>query len=916
MNLRRLTAVSITILIAFALLCWQGYDLVAFLGEGFPGISAPDTPGHWTPSSALQYWAGQPSEQAYISIVLIVTTLAIATFWPRQRRLAMGLALLVVVRHFYWRAFHTLDFENPVSASIGILLFVAEIYGMISISLSFYQMYQPVSRITPAKMTTPDPASLPSVDILIPSYSEPLEVLYRTLVGALAIDYPHKTVWLLDDGKRPDVQLLCLELGCQYLTRQDNTHAKAGNLNAAFAKLSGELVVVFDADHVPVQSFLEKTVPYFSDPKLGFVQTPQHFATLDPFQRNLVMQRDLANEQDLFYHVILPGMDALGAVTFAGSGTVFRRSALDAIHGFATETVTEDIHTGMRLHKQGWKSIYVNEDLSAGLAPETFGDFLNQRLRWGRGATQVFVIENPFLQKGLSLAQKLSYFNALWYFLQGFPRLMFLIAPMIYLLFGIVTIHAAFYEVLTYYLCYFLVSSITYTQISGRVRQAQWSEVYETAFCFYLSLVTLFSFFNPHKAHFKVTPKGQKTDRLSFEWAAVAPQLVLFALTLIGLGGGISQSYLHPENTGIILWNGFWAGYNGLLLICAILVAFNRPQRRAHPRVSRSIPAEVALQQSPENTIHALILDLGEGGAKLVAERPLPVRCPLAIHVVDPVLKLQTKLCANVVRSHLDTNGQHLISVSFDHSLLDIESSQTARKNIVLHTFTAPDVWVNYHHTLDPLTSLRKLILSPLRWLLAKEKPGRRLAPRFYTSLGCHLESPDPTGKADKRLAGKIIELSETGATLQIPMPQLLKPHALAPIPLQQFTLRFTCPSNELGLALLEINALIVKRLKKRQLGYEEFGIVFPLSTEPGQQAALNAIRAYLYQPKLLVSQVLDISAQLIGEAYRPDQIETYWHTQANLSWQTALGMDLDETLQIKLPFGLDAQRIQSDSPS
>lgn len=466
-----------------ALKHWMGYEVL-------PGDFHPQTV-----ALALQYWDSRPTLAVFISAFLAFSSIIIATKLPEYRRIAMLIALITVVRHFYWRITETLTFDNPASAAFGVLLFGAELYGVVSILLGFYQMYRPVLREPPEMKAIT--GFEPSVAILIPSYIEPEDVLFRTLVGAMAIEYPNKKVYLLDDSRRDAIKTLCAELGCEYITRATNEHAKAGNLNNALQQIESDLIVVFDADHVPVRSFLQRTVPYFVDQKLAYVQTPQHFATADPFQRNLIAERDIANEQDLFYHVILPGMDSRDTVTFAGSGTVFRRKALDEINGFAVETVTEDIHTGLRLHSRGWKSIYVNEDLAAGLAPETFSDFLNQRLRWARGATQVFVIENPLMKSGLSLSQKLCYFNALWYFLHGLPRLVFLMAPIMYLLFGIVTIHANHWDVLSYYLCYFIVCSVAYTQVSGRVRQTTWSELYETAFCMYMALVTFMELFQP-----------------------------------------------------------------------------------------------------------------------------------------------------------------------------------------------------------------------------------------------------------------------------------------------------------------------------------------------------------------------------------------------------------------------------------
>src|SRR5262249_4924596 len=207
--------------------------------------------------------------------------------------------------------------------------------------------------------------ALPSVDVFVPTYNEPVEIVRRTLIGAIAIDYPRKQVFLLDDGRRPAFEALARELGCFYLTRSDNAHAKAGNLNAALKRTHGELVAIFDADHVPVRGFLRKTVGYFEDAGVAFVQTAQHFFNPDPYERNLNLQGRIAPEQTFFYHVIQPGNDFWNSAFFCGSSAVLRRSAVQSIGGFKTQTVTEDAHTALELHAAGGRSVYLALPLAA-----------------------------------------------------------------------------------------------------------------------------------------------------------------------------------------------------------------------------------------------------------------------------------------------------------------------------------------------------------------------------------------------------------------------------------------------------------------------------------------------------------------------------------------------------------------------
>jgi cellulose synthase (UDP-forming) len=183
------------------------------------------------------------------------------------------------------------------------------------------------------------------------------------------------------------MKALAEQLGCRYLARADNAHAKAGNLNHGLAHSSGELVVVFDADHAPRRDFLVKTLGCFDDASVGFVQTPQNFYNLDSYQhRRRGAGGAVWTEQSLFFRVIQRGKDYWNAAFFCGSCAVVRRSALDAIGGFATGTVTEDLHTSIRLHAKGYQSVYHAEALAFGLAPESIEPFIGQRVRWGQGA--------------------------------------------------------------------------------------------------------------------------------------------------------------------------------------------------------------------------------------------------------------------------------------------------------------------------------------------------------------------------------------------------------------------------------------------------------------------------------------------------------------------------------------------------
>jgi cellulose synthase (UDP-forming) len=227
----------------------------------------------------------------------------LAGFLLRSRRARTGLlflAFLVQVRYLLWRGLFTLDTATSVGLAVTGTLFVAELYGLLQNLFFYHQATNPHER------TPPEPARYPTVDIFVPIVNEPLVILKRTLIGCRAQDYPEDRLFIhvLDDGGRDEVRKLAGEMGCTYHRREDRAHAKAGNLNYALGRTGAEMVAVFDVDHVPVRNFLMRTVGCFRDERVAFVQTPHHFYNPDIYQRNLRLERDIRNDQDLFFKVI------------------------------------------------------------------------------------------------------------------------------------------------------------------------------------------------------------------------------------------------------------------------------------------------------------------------------------------------------------------------------------------------------------------------------------------------------------------------------------------------------------------------------------------------------------------------------------------------------------------------------------
>ena len=323
----------------------------------------------------------------------------------------MMMSMFCTFRYGYWRISTTVQFFRDPANHWGALdaffifcLLLAESYAFVILFLGYFQTIWPLRR---APIVLPDDEEeWPHVDVLIPTYNEPLEVVRYTSLGALNMDWPADKlhVYILDDGRREEFRQFAFEAGIGYKTRDDNAHAKAGNINAALYTMDSPFVAIFDSDHVPTRSFLQMTMGWFlRDAKLAMLQTPHHFYSPDPFERNLQQFRIIPNEGELFYGVVQDGNDFWNSTFFCGSCAVLRREALDEIGGIAVETVTEDAHTSLRMQMHGWGTAYINIPQAAGLATERLSAHVGQRMRWARGMVQILRIENPLFAPGLPL---------------------------------------------------------------------------------------------------------------------------------------------------------------------------------------------------------------------------------------------------------------------------------------------------------------------------------------------------------------------------------------------------------------------------------------------------------------------------------------------------------------------------------
>ena len=441
----------------------------------------------------------------------------------RRRRAAWARAALVALsaflslRYLGWRAAQTLNFVEPLGPVISLALLAAEAYAFSTVMLLAVQVGIRDRRRSPPPPFSPDEPR-PSVDVLVPIYSESLEILDRTLTACAALRWPRLAIHVCDDSHREEVARLAAEHGAGYI-RGPKRHAKAGNLNNALALTGGDLVVVFDTDHVPSAAFLERTVPHFRDPRVGVVQTPHHFTNPDVFQRAFGASEAVPNEADLFNHAIQARRDGWGGAFFVGSGAVFRREAIASVGGFNLLSITEDIHTSQKLHAKGWRSAFVDEDLAAGLSAETLAAYVVQRRRWMLGCLQIFWKDNPLRERGLPLRHRIGYFASLWYFFFPLARVAFFLTPLWYLLFHLHPLFADLPVLLAYLLPHLVLAPLVASALVPGWPRLLWGSVYEGAVAFPLARATL-DLVLPKALGFKVTPKGITTARRRFDLAS------------------------------------------------------------------------------------------------------------------------------------------------------------------------------------------------------------------------------------------------------------------------------------------------------------------------------------------------------------------------------------------------------------
>lgn len=524
----------------------------------------------------------------------------------------IGIASIIYFIYYLgWRASATL---NPNARAFSWLLLFAEAFGVFNYIL-FWWMTRDISPTIPHK--SPRPGI--SVDVFVPTVNESIEILEATLTGCNLITYPH-TTYVLDDGCRSEVELLAQELGCKYIPRESKKHAKAGNINHALPKTTGEFIVVLDADMVPQPEFLHRTLGYFENDNLAFIQTPQEFYNIDSIQHE---NKKSWHEQKLFYRVIQPGKNRSNAAFWCGSPSIVRRAALEDVGGVAVESITEDIHTSVRLHSRGWESLFVNEVLAYGIAPQTINAFLLQRLRWAQGTMQLYRSkESPIWIPGLSFKQRISYFSSFLAYFESFQRLIFILTPVIIVLFNIFPMDTDVRSFLFRWIPYFLLSLFV-NQLGGRGYFNYFMTERFNMLKMFIFIQSTFTLFQSKSLKFKVTPKSivrtvDQDERRSMRYFMMLFGLiigvVIFGLWKTLLMGNVLGGFF---NYAIAL---VWSSYNAFLILASLIVVLKKRHHRSEYRFPVQLQSKLVKRSSGQFVADVQIDDLSPIGARLVVD--------------------------------------------------------------------------------------------------------------------------------------------------------------------------------------------------------------------------------------------------------------------------------------------------------
>lgn len=560
------------------------------------------------------------------ALYLLGPTLPISRPWAR--RVVFLAVWSVVTYYFAWR------FGTTVVPADGAWYQVAWVWFCFAVevlalgdALLLYIAFQRTANRSieadthEARLRAMPPETLPRVDVYIPTYNEPFEVLEKTITGALCLDYPDFDVWVLDDGRRPWLKAFCESKGVGYITRADNAHAKAGNINHALTKTDAEFVALFDADFIVQREFLMRTMGFFADPKIGIVQTPHVFYNPDPMQTNLAVRKALPDDQRFFFEAIMPARDAWDAAFCCGSNSVTRREALRSIGDkLPTESITEDQLLTLKLLRNGYITRYLCEPLAYGLAPEGLQAFFIQRSRWARGAMQILYLDSGPLGKGdLSVMQRLLFLPTHW-LIQSLTFFLGVFVPVVFLWTGVLPMVNVTLEGILHYLLPMILAMVGGVCLFAPKQYFPLAvQVLGTFQSFKLLPQILATLVKPFGHAFKVTPKGGAA-RSGYDPLVFWTSATLITLTVVGILINLVPEWRIISQEALIPVVAGWSALNIVVLFLVCMMSLQGNARRGEERFSADDP--VWIVGPGEARTLGRLKDISLSGAGVVTRSP------------------------------------------------------------------------------------------------------------------------------------------------------------------------------------------------------------------------------------------------------------------------------------------------------
>ena len=589
----------------------------------------------------------------------------------RNKALITGTVVTSII-YLIWRIFFTIPFGEGIIALIsGMYLLIVEIVGMLEEVVHYNNM----TNIEYPMIPKADFSEFPDVDIFIATYNEPVELLYKTINGCINMEYPDENkvhIYICDDSNRIEMKKLAEEMNINYITRTERKDAKAGNFNNALAKTDSPLVVTFDADMIPMHDFLMSTVPYFVEDltnakkiekkdgkearknrkgKIGFIQTPQSFYNPDLFQYNLFSETRIPNEQDYFYRDIQISRNKSNSVIYGGTNTVISREALDEIGGFYTKVITEDFATGILIQSNGYTCYAIDEVHASGLAPEDLKGLVKQRQRWARGCIQTGRKLNILFRKGLNISQKLSYISAITYWYGCLKRLIYIMAPILFSVFGVVVVKCTLLEVLIFWLPMYIFSSKSLKLVSRKIRTVKWTNVYETILFPSLIVSVILESLGISQKKFNVTRKSGAIEDKNYQIKKAIPHIILSILSIIGIINCVKFTFITGTPVYIVLI--FWLIINLYNIVMSIFFMLGRQVLRRAERFPINIDCIVSFH---EKELKCTTNDISENGLSIVLKKPEFIPYKESIRILLQTDRYKAQFVAKII--HVGQAGE------------------------------------------------------------------------------------------------------------------------------------------------------------------------------------------------------------------------------------------------------------------